>query len=721
MIRSCQVNHMTNPLGFDFGTPVFSWKGDLEKYRLRIAADESFREILYDSGTAALDSLCTCPKLALSPRTRYYWTVGGEIQWFETAKMDEPWQAAWISCDRSETRHPLFSKQIDICKDILSARAYICGLGLYEASINGSKLGQEYFAPFCTDYNTWVQYQTYDITDLLAKENTFSVLLGNGWYGGRFGFNSRDDSKPYFGDNWKLLAEIHICYSDGTEEVIGTDESWTVTRSNITFSNIYDGERVDGTLESLLPVPALLCDGPKGKLSARVSPPVTAHEVFSVKEVIHTPAGETVMDFGQNMAGIFQIRLQLPAGEKLRLQFGETLQDGNFYRDNLRTAKAEYLWVSDGKEHVLEPKFTFYGFRFMKIEGAELPADDIKAIALYSAIPPIGRISTGNEPVNQLISNILWGQKSNFLDVPTDCPQRDERMGWTGDAQVFAPTACYMTNAAAFYHKYLTDLNHEQAVLGGAVPNVIPSLGQRGISSAWGDAAVIIPRTVYQFTGDTSFLASHYEGMKAWVLWCKAQYDAGTWLTQFHFGDWLALDGPKAGDGMLGGTDTAFVAAAYLVRSAQLCAEAAHILGLKEDNLLLRQIGEMVLEDLQQEFFSPRGRCCIDTQTGHLLTLAFNLHPNRKRAAAALKKKLAQSNGKADTGFVGTPLLCPTLSAEGMHKEAYKLLLNEEIPGWLYQVKMGATTVWERWNSVMPDGLVSSTGMNSLNHYAYGS
>lgn len=721
MIWDQKVNHLTNPLGFDLGTPVFSWKGESEKYRLVVARDPALTDILYDSGMTQLNPLCTRPEFRLEPRTRYYWSVGGATAWFETAKMDEPWAGRWIGCDRNEPRHPIFSKVIAPKRQVAQARLYICGLGLYEASINGEKIGDEYFVPFCNDYNTWGQYQTYDITDMLREENTLSVLLGNGWYGGRFGFNAALNKKPFFGDDWKLIAEIRLRYADGTEDVIGTDESWTVTRSKITFSNIYDGEHRDETLPDLPVEKPFLAEGPKGSLTARVSPPVTAHEVFPAKKVIVTPAGETVVDFGQNMAGIFRIRARLPRGTRLHLQFGEILQDGNFYRDNLRTAKAEYIWISDGSAHRIEPKFTFYGFRYMKLEGAAIPPEDIQAVAVYSEIPAIGTISTGHDLVNRLIANTVWGQKSNFLDVPTDCPQRDERMGWTGDAQVFAPTACYLTECAAFYHKYLTDMGHEQKVLGGAVPNVVPSVGNPGSATAWGDAAVIIPWTVYQFTGDTAFLERHYQGMKDWVLWCKGEYDSGSWLKQFHFGDWLALDGPKNGDGMLGGTDTAFIASAFLSYSARLTAKAASILNVQEDADLLESIGKEILGDLWVEYYSPSGRCCIDTQTAHLLTLAFGLHPYPERSEAGLRRKLAQSGGKLETGFVGTPLLCPTLSRIGLVEDAYKLLLNEDIPGWLYPVKMGATTIWERWNSVLPDGHISSTGMNSLNHYSYGS
>ncbi len=726
-IYDMRVNHLDFPLGFDLGNPVFTWKGYSGQYRLLLARDEKMSDIVYDSGMTGLNPLCTCPKIPLVPRTRYYWSVTGAEgesgqAWFETSKMEEPWAAKWIGCDRGEPRHPVFSKKLDLTKPVLKARLYICGLGLYEVFIDGKRVSEELFTPYCSDYNSWVQYQTYDITPHLKESSVLSVLLGNGWYGGRFGFSSKPGGSPYYGDDWKLIAEIRVTFADGSESVYGTDESWTVTRSRITFSNIYDGERADETLPELKPTAAETAKPPKGELLARLSVPVTVHEELPVKEIVHTPAGETVLDIGQNIAGIFRMRVKIPAGERLVLQFGEILQQGNFYRDNLRTAQARYEWVSDGQEHVLSPHFTWFGYRYVKVEGTQPALEDFTALAVYSQIPAIGQLRTGNELVNRLILNTMWGQKDNFLDVPTDCPQRDERMGWTGDAQVFAPTACYLTDCTGFFHKYLTDMNREQAVLDGAVPNVIPSFGMdQESSTAWGDAAVRIPWTIYCFSGDEQFLDRHYEGMAGWVNWCAKEYDAGRWLTQFHFGDWLALDGAGGADSTLGGTDEAFIALAYLIESTRLTQQAAKILGKEEDSLTFSALRERLLKDLHQEYFSPSGRCCIDTQTAHLLTLAFALSDKRGKAADALGRKLKQSNGELRTGFVGTPLLCPTLSELGRYEDAYNLLLNEDYPGWLYEVKLGATTVWERWNSVLEDGSISSTGMNSLNHYSYGS
>ncbi len=719
-IFDCRVNHLENPLGFDLGSPVFTWKGG--NGRLTVALDENMEDLLYDSGDTLLDPLCAQPELALSPRTRYFWRVAdGPVCRFETGKMDEPWQAKWITCDASDPRHPLFSKRIEPHGQVISARLYICGLGLYEARIDGKRVGEERFAPFCNDYDEWLQYQTYDVTDALKNGGELTVELGHGWYSGRFGFVSKPGQGGFYGDGWRLLAEVRIRCADGRAYTVGTDESWRVTRGNITFSNLYDGEHVDMALPETAPVSALLAEPPKAPLRARLSPPVKIWQELPVRRALHTPAGETVFDIGQNMTGIFRLRVQLPRGQSLRLQFGEHLQDGCFYRDNLRSARAEYLWISDGAAHVIEPKFTFYGYRYVKIEGGDVRPEDFTALVIHSYIPQTGTLVTGNPPVNRLILNALWGQWGNYLDVPTDCPQRDERLGWTGDAQVFAPTACYFTDCAAFLHKYLTDMNLEQERRGGAVPEVVPSFGLNKSSAAWGDAATVIPWTVYTFTGDRAFLGAHYDGMAGWTDYCARKYDQGVWLTQFHYGDWLSMDAPLYDDDRRGGTDAGFIASAYLVRSARLTASAARVLGRTEDAGRFDALAERVAGDLQERYFDRDGRCRADTQTAYLLTLAFRLHPDRARAAEGLRESLRRAGGKLQTGFVGTPLLCPVLSELGLQKEAYDLLLNEELPGWLYEVKMGATTVWERWNSVMPDGRMSDTGMNSLNHYAYGS
>lgn len=743
-ITNCKVNHLTDPLGYWMEKPVFSWQVEeasgKEQTKARLIVCRG-GETVADTGFGPLDSLAVPVDMELAPRTRYTWKVtvctdaGEEAisaeNWFETGKEGEAWSAKWIG-DSGE-RHPLFSKHIAPAKPVRSARLYICGLGLYEAYYASEedsvetlraehKIGEELLAPYCNNYNEWVQYQTYDVTEQLQKEGTLSVLLGNGWYFGRFGFND-PDGKPYYGKGRKLLAELRLAYEDGTEEVIGTDESWQVTYSTLFFSNIYDGEQRDDTLEPVAAAAACEVEPPKGELTARRSLPVRALEELPVAELIHTPAGETVVDLGQNIAGSFKLRVHEPKGTKIHVQVGEVLQQGNFYRDNLRSAKAEYIYISDGQEHILQPYFTFYGYRYAKVEGvADLKKEDFTGLVMYSDLPRNGWLETGNELVNRLILNTEWGQKGNFVDVPTDCPQRDERMGWTGDAEVFSPTACYQRDSYAFFAKYLHDMATEQKTRDGAVPDVIPSFGHKGISCAWGDAACVIPWVVYRFYGDKSILEEQFDSMKGWVDHINGlEEDGQGWRKHFHYGDWLALDGPGGIDGVMGATENAFIALTYLRYSAQLTAKAAGVLGKKDEEAKYSALADKVLAEIRHEYFAPSGRCCLDTQTALLLALRHGLTVDPKLTTERLKKKFDDNDGKLQTGFVGTPILGEELTRAGLTELAYGLLFNEEYPGWLYEVKLGATTIWERWNSMLADGSVSSTGMNSFNHYSYGS
>lgn len=735
-----KVNHLTNPLGFRMESTTFSWKvkeaqGKKQTAaRVQVALDETLTQTLFDSGWDETASSLAYPvTLNLQPRTRYYWTVSvqsdagetaeGETQWFETAKMSEEWAGKWITCDNSEPRLPFFTKKIIPAKEVKSARLYISGLGLYEAYFDGEKIGNEFLTPYSNDYDEWVQYQTYDMTELLKKQGTLSVLLGNGWYKGRFGFSAREE-KGFFGDEWKLIAELRIVYADGSEEVIGTDESWKVTRSKITWATLYDGEVRDDTLQPLPEETAVLCDAPKGVLTARMSLPVTIHETFAPVELIHTPAGETVLDMGQEFAGIFKFKVHEPAGTKIHIQTGEILQQGNFYNDNLRTAKSEYIYISDGTEQEIIPRFTYYGYRYVKIEGVmDLRKEDFVGLALYSDITDKGTMHTGHELVNQLISNTRWGLKGNFVDVPTDCPQRDERMGWTGDAQVFSPTATYLEDTYAFYAKYLYDMAQEQKSLGGKVPDVVPSVGVTSCACVWGDASCIIPWNLYQFYGDKQILKDQFESMKSWVDYVTSvDGDNHGWRYVFHYGDWLALDNPSGKkDAVLGGTDEEFIANVYYAASAQLVSKAAAVLGYEEEEKKYAELSERQFAEVKREYYSQTGRCCIKTQTALILTLKYGLSDNVEYTRKTLRRLFEENEYKLKTGFVGTPLMCNVLSENGMEDIAWKLLLNEEYPGWLHEIKLGATTVWERWNSVEDDGSISSTGMNSLNHYSYGS
>ena len=742
IITRCRTNHFRDPVGFRLNGITFSWvTQDAEgksqtSARIRVWKEMRSGDPVFDTGWAGLDPLGTAADMDPEPRTRYVWTVsvrsdaGEEAEsgenFFETGKLGEPWEGKWITCNSDEPRHPAFSREFEIdgCRGISSARLYICGLGLYEAFINGRRVGDEHLTPYCNCYRKWIQYQTYDVTQMLAGgSNTIRAELGNGWAKGRFGISS-DEEGCFFRKEWDLIAELRIRFSDGTEKVVGTDEDWTVERMKIWFSGIYDGERRDDTLPDLPAEKAVLAQH-EFPLTERMSISVKVRETLLPRELIFTPKGEWVYDLGQNMTGTFRMRVHVPAGTEVRIQTGEVLQDGCFYRGNLRSALSEYIYVSDGREHILEPRFTFFGFRYAKVSGVEKPGpDDFTGLVLCSEIEETGRICTGSEKINRLIENIFWGQKGNFLDVPTDCPQRDERLGWTADTHVFVPTACYFSDNAAFYRKYMFDLNMEQEMREGMVPFTVPAFEDMDTSSVWGDAAAIIPWHLYVFYGDRTMLSETFRGMKDWVDFIR-RADGGDlrqWGQIFHFGDWLALDSQNADESdCVGGTDVSFIAYVYYYNSARLTQKAARVLGAAEDEKKYGAIAREILDYIRREYYTSTGRCAVTTQTAYVLTLFYSLCGERKRALDSLVRLIELRGGTFVTGFVGTPLLLPALSGEGMDGLAYDLLFNEKYPGWLYEVNLGATTVWERWNSLDSEGRVTSTEMNSLNHYALGS
>ena len=755
---------MANPMGFEFDRLSLSWvteSGESPSIyqsaaRVEIAADSGFETILFDSGKSReIVSLAYQPDIKLKPRTRYYWRVtiwgeaGDEVTsesaWFETAKIDEPWEGKWISPELDKEIHPLIRKNFSVPGDIESARAYICGVGLYDVEINGKRVGDEYFAPGYNAYDFWLQYQTFDVTDLLKSgENAIGFMLGNGWYKGRFGFEG--GYHELYGSEFACIGEIVVKLKDGSTSVIATDEDWKCASAPITFSGIYDGEIYDANLESkdwTLPdfddsswTSVRETKVKTEMFIARKNLPIKIMEERQPIEILHTPAGEVVLDFGQVMTGWVRFIAKAPKGTTLKIQYGEILQNGNFYRENLREAKAEYVYISDGSEREVQPHFTFYGFRFVKLTGfeEEIHLDDFCGCVIYSEIEQTGEIETSDPLVNRLFLNAVWGQKGNFLDVPTDCPQRDERMGWTGDAQVFAPTACFNMYSPAFYQKYMFDLHEEQKRLGGSVPFTVPVVKPKdgngfisgSGSAAWGDAATVIPWTLYTYYGDKELLCQQFDSMKDWVDYIKKVDDESgakrLWQVGFHFGDWLALDG-KDPESPMGGTDSNYIASAYYCYSAQLVAKAAKVLGETKFAEQYNQLADEIKEAIKKEYFTPNGRSAIHTQTAMIVALYMDLVPEsfRSRLIDDLKAKLREDKMHLNTGFVGTPYFCNVLSENGANDLAYTLLLNYDFPSWLYAVKLGATTVWERWNSVLPDGSISGTGMNSLNHYAYGS
>lgn len=782
-LTNLKVNHLKNPLGFSVKNPSFSFQVEestgthLKSARIRVSRTEDMTDLVYDSGERTdISSLSFIPEQEFEGGIRYYWDVCAEadngdtgissVAWFEGGCGEEEWSADWIASPLDKEIQPVMYREFTLdapVSEVVCARLYITGLGVYEAGLNGEKAGEEYLAPFYNDYRFWIQYQTYDVTQLLCPgENVLSVMLGDGWYKGRFSYLDEARVTEIYGDKFLAAAQLLITYKDGSQQKITTDENWKCLPSPVLFSNIYDGEVYDANRDfrdcsgkicaraKEEAVPVSRASAPKAKLTERLSVPVTIHERLRPVSLLMTPAGEQVLDFGQEITGWVEFDCKAEKGTRIYLQYGEILQDGNFYRDNLRTAKAEFTYICDGSSAHVRPHFTFYGFRYVKVTGMTLTRENLdsfafEACAVYSDLERTGRITTANEKVNRLIENTLWGQKGNFLDVPTDCPQRDERLGWTGDAQVFCQTASYHMDTAAFYRKYLKDMRYEQRINQGAVPFVVPDVlsvarenmgqeapdmtantwGEAG-SCAWGDAATIIPWTLYQFYGDTGLLAETYENMKQWtdfIIHMDETYCGGgrLWQVGFHFADWLALDNPDK-DSCFGRTDPYYVASVYYLYSSLLTARAAAVLGKKEDEAYYGRIAQEVRDAIRKEYITPGGRVAIDTQTALVLAIYFDIIPEEfmEKTASRLKKMLQENGMHLNTGFVGTAYLCQALTKAGLVKEAYTLLLQEDYPSWLYEVNMGATTVWERWNSVLPDGKISGTGMNSLNHYAYG-
>lgn len=751
IIYDLKVNGIKQPMGYNFERVRVSWKVKdfTDKYQANatvIISDSSdFSNILFEATGEDVDASGVSVYMSLKPRTTYYVQasvrgINGEqaeaVTTFETAKMDEPWKADYIGTAEEDKFHPVFKKSFNLPADktVAKARVYMTGLGVYEAVLNGTKIGEDYLAPFVNDYNDGIQYQTYDITAQLSKDNVFEIMTGNGWYKGWFGLKGTSEN---YGSRFAALAELHVTYTDGTEDVIVTDDTWTYYGSDIENSGIYSGEIYNHCLwgdkeNPEKPVVILTeADNPNlalSNLEERISMPVKVMETLAVKEIIHTPAGETVLDFGQNFAGYIQFEADLPKGTKIELKFGEVLQNDNFYNGNYREAAAfGYTYVSGGEKETVRAHFTFFGGRYVKVIGwpGKVSADDFTGCVVYSALERTGYIETSNADINRLYLNCVWGQKSNFIDIPTDCPQRNERLGWTGDAQVFAPTASYNMDTRAFYNKFLIDLYKDQQHNDGAVANFIPDVNHEGGgSSVWGDSATFIPDTLYDFYGDEEALAAYYPLMKDWVDWIekgdKARGEKYLFDYHFTFGDWLALDGVLP-TSFKGSTDDAYVSSVYYMASAQKVAKAAEIIGKEDDAAYYTELAAKIKEAIFNEYFTPSGRLAINTQTAYLIALRFGIYKDKERLLEGFKARLKNDMYKLKGGFVGAPTMCSIMSDNGMDDLAYRIMMSEGFPGWLYPVSMGATTIWERWNSVMPDGTISPTGMNSLNHYSYGS
>ncbi len=776
--------HRDRPLGIDCARPRFSWWMDDSRpgamqsaYHLQVADDEGFAAtaMVWETGerVSAESVLVPYDGAPLRSCSRYYfrvrlrdhleqWSDWSDASWFETAFLEPgEWQAEWIvpADDDGDSGGPppYLRRRFGASGEILSARLYLAARGLAEVSLNGSRVGEDVLSPGWTDYDARTQYLTYDVGSLIRTgENALCVILGDGWYSGRIA-RVRDERRC-FGARPQLLCELHLTLRSGEKEVIRSDASWMWRTGALLASDIYDGESYDARAE--LPGwdspgadeagwSAVRVVGPASAawdgtvpsssggpaIDAKVVPPVRAVEELTPVRQTEPESGTYVFDLGQNITGWARIRLTAKAGTTITLRFAEMLNpDGTLYVENLRSAKATdtYVCAGDG-EFVWEPRFTFHGFRYVEVSGvASAPGPErITGVVLHNDLEETGVFQCSHPLVNRLQSNIRWGQRGNYLEAPTDCPQRDERLGWTGDAQVFIPTAAFNMQVAPFFAKWQRDMADSQGPQ-GTIPSVAPAIrymtpaDENDGGPAWSDAFVICPWTVYEKYGDLRIVAEHYEAMSRFVDSMRRRSRGLIRSDQFvedwgGYGDWVSMDAPEGST--IGATPKDLIGTAYFAYSVDLLRRMAEALGRSRDVVMLRDLHRRIVTAFRGEYVTASGRLLGDTQTSYVVALAFDLLPQELRQPAVdrLVRLLELRNWRLSTGFVGTPLLCPVLTRFGREDVAYRLLLQEEYPSWLYTVNQGATTMWERWNSYTHEHGFGPVSMNSFNHYAYGS
>lgn len=637
-------------------------------------------------------------------------------------------EASWIKSPKiNPSGAVVFSKSISFDKPIKNAVLEATALGVYTAYINGKKVGDSYLAPGWTEYGERVQVETYDITDMLDSANAVELELAPGWRCGMapswIGEMKPKPASGFLGASEPAaIFAITVEYSDGEIQVIPSDSTWLTANSKYTESSIYDGYVYDANYVDGNVLPAQEIPHTKDTLIDRIGERVTAHERFEAKEIIITPKGETVLDFGQNLTGIVEFKIKGKKGDRVCISHAEVLdKDGNFYRDNLRAAKARAEFICDGEEHIQKTEHTFFGFRYIRLENwcEEVKLENFTAVVLHSDMKRTGYFECSDERVNKLFHNVIWGQKGNFVDIPTDCPQRDERFGWTGDAQVFVKAASYNYDVEKFFEKWLADLRTAQMPW-GAVPNVIPDVSAPDVysSAAWGDAATVCPWQIHMTYGNDEIIKKSLDSMKKWISYIEMFMRDGIWRGQRHFGDWLNLEKGHE-KGCDAGVDKEVIATAFYIYSSEILIKSLELCGENAEEYKKKR--EASIEAFRREYMDG-GRIIPEkeTQTACVLAAHFGISPDVSQTAAQLNS-LVKECGHLKTGFVGTPYLLHVLSDNGYIETAYDLLLREEYPSWLYPVKMGATTIWEHWDSIKEDGSMWDISMNSFNHYAYGS
>ena len=753
-IYDLQCENFVSPIGISTDKPRFSWKirSDARScaqcsYQIQLASDSIFENIIWDSGRVAGDQsqLCEYRGEPLDADTRYYFRVRIEdnhrekSEWvesmFETGIFNaNDFKANFIGSplDKPEDSCGLYFRHgFTVDGEIAHAKVYATALGMYDLHMNGSKVGDAYFAPGFLSYKKHLQVQAYDVTDAIRPgENVIGAIVGAGWYKGDLVWARK---RNHYGSKNALFVQLHITYKDGHKQTVMTGEDWQTGLGPITFSELYHGETYDAnladpnwcnTIEGGHYVKCDMVPFDKSVMCMQTGEFVREQEIVHPIAKIKTPAGETVFDFGQNMVGYVRVKVSGSKGDRVRLGFAEVLdKDGNFYTENMRVARNDIIYILSGEgEEVFHPHFTFQGFRYVRV--IEFPgfaqSDNFEGVVLDSDMRTTGEFECSNELINRLVKNVSWGFKGNSVDVPTDCPQRDERLGWTGDAQVFIRTASFLRDTRAFYSKWLDDMACDQ-MDDGRIPNVVPDLIKEGGACGWGDAATICPWTQYLCYGDKRELKKNYPMMKKWVEYIHHVATKGVyWDTGFHFGDWLALDAKEGS--YFGATPNDLTATAYYAYSTLIMSKAAAVLGYSSESANYMRLHNDIVDYFKREFFTPNGRLSVPTQTAHVLALMFDLVPENaiQRTIDGLVKLIETNGNHLTTGFLGTPYLCYALSRYGRMDVAIKLLMREEYPSWLYAVKQGATTIWEHWDGIKPDGSFWSPDMNSYNHYAYG-
>jgi alpha-L-rhamnosidase len=751
--------HHQNPLGIGEPAPRLSWITitDLPAWRQR-AYEIELSDGTTTGNVASGDSvLVPWPGRDLKSRERCGARVrvhgdDGSVSvwspwsWAEAGLLDPAdWRAAAAAPPREllgppDGPAPLLRRDFILRAPVASARLYVTAHGLYDLEINGVPVGDDVLPPGWTSYDDRLRYRTHDVTSLLHEgANAVGGMIADGWYRGRIGFLG--GKTGVYGDRTALIAQLEITYTDGTTETVITDGDWLCAPGPITAASLYDGETYDARLlpegwsrpglDASAWLPADVLDHDPAILTAPTGPPVRRTETLAPVAVLTGPDGETILDFGQNIAGCVRLRVQGPAGHTVSLRHAEVLEGGSLAVRPLRRAAAHdrYTLRGDAAGEEWEPRFTIHGFRYAQIDGwpGDLDPADVQAVVCHTDLRRTGDFSCSDPLLNRLHDNVVWSMRGNFVDIPTDCPQRDERLGWTGDIQVFGPTAAFLYDCAGMLRSWLADLAAEQHRY-GSVPLYVPWVDLGPVTAtvptaAWGDAAVVLPWTIYQRTGDLELLHRQYPSMTAWVDQVAEQAgETFLWDTGTQFGDWLDPTAPPERP-FEAQTDPGLVATAYLAYSARLLAETADLLGQADDAGRYRRLAENVRAAFDSAYVTIEGKVTSDSQTAYALALRFGLIDGTERRAHAGERlvELVRANGhRIGTGFVGTPIICDALTDAGAVDDAYRLLLQTACPSWLYAVTKGATTIWERWDSLLPDGTINAGEMTSFNHYALG-